>query len=79
MGSSNLLAYMKKRLSRAEEFDIMLIVLDKFLWVGMAIVGFGLWRIFTTTIANGISIMLIGIIVLILFLVIIVREYEVIG
>ena len=70
---------MKKRLSRAEEFDIMLIVLDKFLWVAIAIIGFGLWRIFTTTVANGISIMLIGIIVLILLLIIIVREYEIIG
>ena len=70
---------MKKRLTKSEEFEIMLIVLDKFLWIGVAIIGFGLWKIFMGTFTSGITVTLIGVIILLLFLTIIVREYEIIG
>lgn len=71
----------KKRLSQQQEFDIMKLVLDKFLWLGFAIMAYGLWLL----LQNGLSVVrdavimfVAGAIVLVLFLVLIVREYEII-
>jgi len=69
---------MKKRLSQREEFEIMKLVLDKFLWIGFAIMVFGLYKIFTDTLQAGFTWIVVGAIVLVLFLVVIVKEYEVI-
>lgn len=69
---------MKKRLSQSEEFEIMKLVLDKFLWLGVGIMAFGLYNMFTDTLVTGLTWMLAGIIVLVLFLIIIVREFEII-
>ena len=71
---------MKKRLTQSEEFDIMKLVLDKFLWLGFGIMAYGFWMMIATTtaIAKGLSITIAGAIVLILFLIIIVKEYEII-
>lgn len=69
---------MKKRLTREEEFQIMKLVLDKFLWLGFGIMGFGLYKMIVSNITTGIAWMITGAIVLVLFMVIIVKEYEVI-
>ena len=69
---------MKKRLSQQQEFDIMKLVLDKFLWLGFIIMAYGLWQMFNATIQEGLMWMIVGTIVLILFLVLVVKEYEVI-
>lgn len=69
---------MKKRLTDQQEFEIMKIVLDKFLWVGTLIMIFGLWLIFKGMTLDGVAFISIGAIVLILFLIIIVKEYEII-
>jgi len=69
---------MKKRLSQQQEFDIMKLVLDKFLWLGMGIMVFGLWQMYSNTVEEGIKFVIVGAIVLILFMVMIVREYEII-
>ena len=69
---------MKKRLTPSEEFEIMKLVLDKFLWLGVAIMGFGLYRIFIGTTMNGFALIIIGAILLILFLILIVKEYEIV-
>ncbi len=69
---------MKKRLTDQQEFEIMKIVLDKFLWVGTLIMIFGLYLIFKGTVLNGVAFISIGALVLILFLIIIVKEYEII-
>jgi len=68
----------KKRLTRTEEFEIMKLVLDKFLWLGFGIMAFGLYRLFNFDWAGGISLLIAGAVVLVIFLVIIVKEYEVI-
>ena len=67
---------MKKRLTQSQEFEIMKLVLDKFLWLGFGIMIFGLYKILTDTFANGLMLILIGIVVLVIFLIMIVREYE---
>ncbi len=71
----------KKRLSHEEEFEIMKLVLDKFLWLGFGIMAFGLYTAFNSkgTILNGFLWIIVGAIVLILFMLIIVREYEIIA
>ncbi|HII16858.1 TPA: hypothetical protein HA361_03005 [Candidatus Woesearchaeota archaeon] len=70
---------MKKRLTQSEEFEIMKLVLDKFLWLGFGIMAYGLWNLFILSFSIGITWMIIGAIVLILFMVLIVKEYEIIA
>jgi len=69
---------MKKRLSTQQEFEIMKLVLDKFLWLGFAIMAFGLYVLFTKTFVEGMAWIVVGAIILILFMILIVKEYEVI-
>lgn len=70
---------MKKRLTISQEFEIMKLVLDKFLWLGFGIMAFGVFKMIETAdIANGIYYLTTGVAVLLLFLVIIVKEYEII-
>ncbi len=68
---------MKKRLTQAEEFEILKLVLDKFLWLGFGIMAFGLYKVLTGTVTDGIYYFIAGIVVLFLFLWLVVREYEV--
>lgn len=67
----------KKRMSEDQEFEIMKLVLDKFLWLGFGIMAFGLYRIIFDVL-EGIALMIVGIVVLLLFTWIIVKEYEII-
>tara|TARA_Y100000310_G_C19971805_1_gene485813 strand:- start:193 stop:405 length:213 start_codon:yes stop_codon:yes gene_type:complete len=69
---------MKKRLTPTEEFEIMKLVLDKFLWLGVAIMAFGLYKIFSSTNLSGISLIVIGAIILVIFLILLVKDYEVV-
>lgn len=69
---------MKKRLSQTQEFEIMKLVLDKFLWLGFGIMAFGLYKTLTDVFSTGLMYILIGIVVLVVFLIMIVREYEII-
>jgi len=71
---------MKKRLSRQEEFEILKLVLDKFLWLGFGIMALGLYQIMTRTDALGYGFftMLLGAVVLVLFIYLLVREYEIV-
>ena len=69
---------MKKKLTKNQEFEIMKLVLDKFLWLGFIVMGYGLWKMFTDTFVDGLIWIGVGAIVLILFVVLIVKEYEII-
>ena len=70
------MARRKRRLTGAEEFDIMKLVLDKFLWLGFGIMAYGLFKMLTDTIETGVYYIVAGVIVLLLFMIIIVKEYE---
>jgi hypothetical protein len=68
----------KKRMTEAQEFEIMKLVLDKFLWLGFLVMGWGMYiSISDSLIRPGIWYMLAGAILLLLFVVLIVKEYEV--
>jgi hypothetical protein len=69
----------KKRLTQAEEFEILKLVLDKFLWLGFGIMAFGLYNIFKADIATGIMWMIVGAALLVIFMYVIVKEYEIVS
>ena len=69
----------KRRLSEAQEFEIMKLVLDKFLWLGFVVMGWGMYlSLSAENILAGVWHMIAGAVLLLLFLVIIVKEYEVV-
>lgn len=69
---------MKKRLTQAEEFEIMKLVFDKFLWLGVGIMAYGFYVLVKGTyIQEGVSFLIAGAVVLILFMWLLVREYEI--
>lgn len=68
----------KRRLTQQQEFDIMKMVFDKFLWLGFLMIVFGLYNLMQGLTNSGITWMVVGVIVLGLFLVILVKEFEII-
>ncbi|HME87555.1 MAG TPA: hypothetical protein VKE88_04025 [Candidatus Nanoarchaeia archaeon] len=68
---------MKKRLTQDQEFQIMKLVLDKFLWIGLGIMLFGFYDLSQRTITSGISWILSGVVVLVLFVLLIIKHYEI--
>lgn len=69
---------MKRRLSESQEFEIMKMVLDKFLWLGLGIMAFGLYLMSNGATQIGLSWMIAGAVILFIFTWIIVKEYEII-
>ncbi len=68
----------KKRMSKDQEFEIMKLVLDKFLWLGFIVMGFGMYQSLSqSSVLAGVWYLIAGAILLLLFLIIIVKEYEV--
>lgn len=69
----------KKRMTEDQEFQIMKLVLDKFLWLGFIVMGWGMFiAIRDVAVLPGLWYMIAGAVLLILFVVIIVKEYEII-
>jgi len=69
----------RKQLTSDQEFDIMKLVLDKFLWLGFGIMAFGLYVIVVQVenLFRGFAFMIVGAILLVLFMMLIVKEYEI--
>ena len=66
-------------LTPEQEFDIMKLVLDKFLWIGAIILLYGGWVMLGGTaqdITDSLLIIAAGAIILIAMLVLLVRDYE---
>lgn len=72
------MAKKKRHLTKAEEFDIMKIVLDKFLLLGVFIMALGMYLIVMgmDNFAFGFAVLGTGAIVMIIFAMILVREYN---
>lgn len=69
---------MKRQLTTNEEFELMLLVLDKILWLGFGVMAYGLYKTLSATVMEGLWYLIAGLVVLVVFIVIVVREYEVI-
>jgi hypothetical protein len=69
---------MKRHMTHEEEFEIMKLVLDKFLWLGVGIMAFGFYKLVTLTedITYGLLLLGAGAIILIIFITLLVREYN---
>ncbi|HLC70775.1 MAG TPA: hypothetical protein VJI32_02145 [Candidatus Nanoarchaeia archaeon] len=73
-----MMAKHKRRMTEEQEFEIMKLVLDKFLWLGFIVMGWGMYTaISDSMILPGLWYMIAGAVLLILFMVIIVKEYEI--
>lgn len=71
------MAKKKKRLTKEQEFDILKLVLDKYLWLGTGVMVFGLYKIIVgTDLFQGFAWIFAGSVLLLLFMWIIIREYE---
>ena len=72
--------FLKKRLTQHEEFEIMKLVLDKFLWLGFGIMALGFFTLITNQLEliKSISFMFGGAVILTLFMMLLVKEYEII-
>jgi hypothetical protein len=71
---------MKKRLTQSEEFEIMKLVLDKFLWMGFGIMAFGFYILLTSqaeALMRGISFLFAGAVILMIFMFLLLKEYEI--
>ena len=66
----------KRRLSASEEFEVTKLVLDKFLWLGTAFAGYGLFVVIAQDFTRGMYLLLIGALIFIVFAAIIIREFE---
>jgi|GEM_PF-332227 len=66
----------KRRLASHEEFEIMKLVLDKFLWVGTGLLAIGLYIIISKGLQEGFWFILSGAAVMLVFSWIIIKEFE---
>jgi hypothetical protein len=69
---------MKKHLTRQEEFEVLKIVLDKFLLLGVFLLGYGLVKIVESVqeFLVGMSVIIGGVVLLVILTIILVKEYE---
>ena len=72
---------MKRHMTHEEEFDMMKMIMDKFLWLGMAIMAFGFYKMISVQgdLGYGLTLLLSGAVVLVIFMAILVREYNFLG
>jgi hypothetical protein len=70
------MAKLKRRLAGHEEFEIMKLVLDKFLWIGTALMGWGLYRSLAVDYTDGIWYIVAGAVIMLAFAWIIIKEFE---
>jgi hypothetical protein len=72
-------AKMKKRLTQSEEFEILKLVLDKFLWMGFGIMAIGFYVLMSgqsEALLKGISFLFGGAVILMVFMLLLLKEYE---
>ncbi len=68
----------KRQMTEEQEFEIMKLVLDKFLWLGFLVMGFGMYLSLSTgDLRAGGWYLLAGAGLLLLFLWVIVKEFEI--
>lgn len=75
------MAKIKRHMTHDEEFEIMKLVLDKFLWLGVGLMAYGFYMMITLSesLAYGLSILAAGAIILLIFMFILIREYNFLG
>ncbi|MFQ5474723.1 MAG: hypothetical protein ACE5DM_02705 [Candidatus Nanoarchaeia archaeon] len=73
------MAKIKKRLTQDQEFQVMSMVLDKFLWIGTLLLLYALYLgVAAGEYGQGISWGIAGIVIWLIFGILLIREYEII-
>lgn len=68
----------KKKLTLSEEFEIMKLVLDKFLWIATLVLVYGVYVVIERNqFMSGVYFFVTGIVILLMFMYLILREYEI--
>ncbi len=70
------MAKIKRRLTHSEEFEIMRLVLDKFLWLGTAFIGWGLYKSISATFLQGLWYIITGAVIMLIFAWVLISEFE---
>ena len=74
------MAKIKKRLTQDQEFQIMKLVLDKFLWIGMLMILYGVYNgVVLGQVVDGIAWGISGAIVWVVFAFLLIKEYEILA
>ncbi|MFT4343544.1 MAG: hypothetical protein ACMXYE_02240 [Candidatus Woesearchaeota archaeon] len=72
------MAKTKKKLTLSEEFEILKLVLDKFLWIATFMLLYGAYMtIVLDDFVGSVYFFLSGIFVLIVFMLVLIKEYEI--
>lgn len=66
----------KRRLTHSEEFEVLKLVFDKFLWLGTAFLFLGLYFMIEQGVEKGLWYLVGGALIMLVFAAIIVREFE---
>jgi hypothetical protein len=66
----------KRILTHSEEFEIMKLVLDKFLWIGVILLIIGLYLSITSSFSSGFWFIISGAAVMVVFAWLILKEFE---
>lgn len=68
----------KRKLTLSEEFEIMKLVLDKFLWIATIILIYGIYVVIEKNdFVSSLYFFITGIVILLLFMIMLVKEYEI--
>ncbi len=72
------MAKVKKHLTREEEFEILKLVLDKFLWIGVFLLMLGIYSLLFANFDFVVSLVILGagVVLMLLFARILIREYN---
>jgi hypothetical protein len=72
------MAKMKRHMTHDEEFKIMELVLDKFLWLGVGIMALGFYKMVSLSedLWYGLSVLVAGAVILLIFIYILIKEYN---
>jgi len=69
----------KRQMTEDQEFQVMKLVLDKFLWLGFIVMGWGMYQSLSqASVTAGLWYMIAGAVLLLIFVIIITKEYEII-
>jgi hypothetical protein len=72
---------LKKRLTQGEEFEILKLVIDKVLWIGLGLVVLGVYKLGVDPLAlplQGLALVVAGVLALTIIVALLVKEFEII-
>ncbi len=68
----------KRKLTMSEEFEIMRMVLDKFLWISTFVLMYGVYVVIEKNdILASLYFFVTGVVILLVFMMLIIKEYEI--